>query len=95
MIEVQLSKKDMNKTILTLYANMIGHFTATPPAGARSIHVGHIKSIGITTNKKGKHFLVITTEHFTTLDEEVDDDALDKVKEWIAEVQRAMQSVAL
>jgi len=95
MIEVQLSKKDMNKTILTLNANVISHFTATPPAGARSIHVGHIKSIEITTNKKGKHALVTTTEHFTTLNEEVDDQQLDKVKEWIAEVQRAMQSIAL
>ena len=94
MSEAQLAQ-NIHKTIITLYANMIQYFYATEKNGGRSMHVGHIKSIEITTNKKGKRALLITTELFTFLDHEVDDKALDKVKEWVAEVQRAMQSTAL
>ena len=94
MIEAQLSQ-DVHKTIVTFYANIIAYFYATEKNGGRSMHVGHIKSIGIAINKKGKHALLITTEYFTFLDHEVDDQALDKVKELVAEVQRAMQSTAL
>jgi len=94
MIEVQLSQ-NIHKTIVTFHANMIQYFYATEKNGGRSVHVGHIKSIEITTNKNGKHALLITTQLFTFLDHEVEDQALDKVKELVVEVQRAMQSTAL
>jgi len=99
MIEVQLSKKNSSKTIVTLYGNIIEYFSALNYDGGRSIHVGHLTSIGIATNKKGKHELSITDERNRAFlhnpVNEVDDEALEKVKELVAEVQRAMQSIAL
>jgi hypothetical protein len=99
MIEAQLSKKNPSKTIVTFSGNIIEYFSALEYEGGRSIHIGHLTSIGITTNKKGKHELFITDERnrarLHNPNNEVDDEALDKVKEFVAEVQRAMQSIAL
>jgi len=99
MIEVQLSKKNSSKTIITLYGNIIEYFSALNYDGGRSIHVGHLTSIGIVPNKKGKHELSITDARNRAFlhnpVNEVDDEALEKVKELIAEVQRARQSIAL
>jgi hypothetical protein len=93
VIEAQLSQ-DMHKTIVTLYANMIGVFGTTAGSGT-SLHVGHIKTVEIATDRNGKHKLLITTEYRTFLNSAVDDAALGKVKDWVAEVRRAMQSIAL
>ena len=99
MIEVQLSKKNSSKTIVTLYGNIIEYFSALNYDGGRSIHVGHLTSIGIATNKKGIYELSITDERNREFlhnpVNEVDHEALEKVKELIAEVQRARQSIAL
>jgi hypothetical protein len=99
MIEVQLSKKNSSKTIVTLYGNIIEYFSALHYDGGRSIHIGHLTFIGITTNKKGKHELMITDERNRAFlhnpVNEVDDEALEKVKELVAQVQRAKQSIAL
>lgn len=99
MIDVQLSKKNSSKTIVTLYGNIIEYFSALNYDGGRSVHVGHITSIGITTNKKGKHELSITDERNRAFlhnpVNEVDDEALDNVNELIAAVQRARQSITL
>ena len=94
MIEVQLSKQGF-KTIVALYANVVEYFIVPGQGGGESTHVGHIKSIEITTDGKGRHNLVIVDESRTFLDGRVDDDQLTKVREWIAEVQRSMQSTAL
>ncbi len=94
MIEVQLSKQTLTKVIVTFYANTIGYFTASGFAGG--MHVGHIKSIEITTNKKGKHALFINSELLTFINnEEIDDNQLAKASEWVAAVQRAIQSTNL
>ncbi|MCL4266566.1 MAG: hypothetical protein KJ069_25450 [Anaerolineae bacterium] len=99
MIEVQLSKKNSSKTIVTLYGNIIEYFSALNYDGGRSIHVGHLTSIGIATNKKGKHELSITDERNRAFlhnpVNEVDDEALDKVIELVAAIQRARQSITL
>lgn len=99
MIDVQLSKKNSSKTIVTLYGNIIEYFSALEYDGGKSIHIGHLTSIGITTNKKGKHELFITDERNRAFlhspINEVEDEALDKVKELVAEVQRARQAIAL
>jgi len=50
MSEAQLSRKSLTKAIVTFNANTIGYFTASGFAGG--MHVGHIKSIQISTNKK-------------------------------------------
>ena len=94
MIEVQLTQ-NIHKTIVTFHANIIEYFYATEKNGGRSMHIGHIKTIEIKVNKNGKHALLITSQLFTFLDHEIDDQALGKVKELVAEVQRAMQSTAL
>ena len=93
MIEAQLSKQNFEKTIVTLNANIIEYFQAMNHDNSRSMHVGHITSIEITANKK----LLIKTYggKATFLNAEIDDKQLDKVKEFVAEVQRAMQSIAL
>jgi hypothetical protein len=99
MIDVQLSKHNSSKTIVTLYGNIIEYFSALNYDGGRSVHVGHLTSIGITRNKKGKYELSITDkrnrEFLHNPVNEVDDEALEKVSALVAEVQRAMQSIAL
>lgn len=100
MIEVQLSKTSQEKLIVTFDANVVRYFSVTNVRTSSSangrIHVGHIKSIEITTNPKGKHALLITTKFNAKFSsDEVDDEALGKVKKLVAEVQRAMQSTAL
>jgi len=97
MTEAQLSKQNFEKTIVTLNANIVGYFQAMNHDNSRSVHVGHITSIEITSNKQGKHALWIKTYggKATFLNAEVDDMQLDKVKEFVAEVQRAMQSATL
>ena len=99
MIEVQLSKKNSSKTIVTLYGNIIEYFSALNYDGGRSIHVGHLTSIGIATNKKGKYELFITDERNRAFlhnpVNEIDDEAVDKVNALVIEVQRARQSIVL
>jgi hypothetical protein len=100
LIEVQLSKQNSEKLIVTFDANVVRYFSVinvrTSSSASGRIHVGHIKSIELTTNKKGKPALVITTNFNATFsNDEVDDDAVDKVRGLVAEVQHAMQSTAL
>lgn len=100
MIEVQLSKQNSEKLIVTFDGSVVRYFSVidvrTSSSGSGRIHVGHIKSIEIATNKKGKTALLITTKFNVPFsNDEVDNEALEKVKELVAEVQRAMQSTAL
>ena len=100
MIEVQLSKQSSEKLIVTFAANVVRYYsvydvrTTTGPSG--KIHVGHIKSIEITTNRKGKPALLITTKFNAPFSNDgIDPEALDKVKELVAEVQGAMLASTL
>ena len=61
MIEAQLSKRNFDKTIVTLNANIVEYFQAMNHDNSRSVHVGHIASIEITSNQQGKHALLIKT----------------------------------
>ena len=97
MIEVQLSRQNQEKLIVTFDANVVRYFSVmdvrTSSGGSGRIHVGHIKSIEIATNRKGKPALLITTKFNAPFsNDEIDNEALDKVRELVAEVQRAMQS---
>ena len=91
MIEVQLFTQSHEKTILTFDNNVLEYFWGNVNGETIRFHVGQIKSIEITTDKKGKHTLVMATK-FHTRTEDVADKALGKTKELVAEVQRAMQS---
>ena len=93
MPEVQLSKRTLTKPIVTLDANTIGYYT--PSGFAGGLHVGHIKAIGITTDNRGKHTLRIETELMTFMKEDIDENQVEKAREWVADVQRAIQSTAL
>jgi hypothetical protein len=99
MIDVQLSKNNSSKTIVTLYGNIIEYFSALNYDGGKSVHVGHLTSIGIITNKRGKYELSITDKRNREIlhnpNNEIDDAALEKVRALVAEVQRAMQSIVL
>jgi len=100
MIEVQLSKMSQEKIIVTFDANVVNYFSVTNVRTSTSasgrIHVGHIKSIEITTNKKGKPALLLTTKFNAAFsNDEIDVEALDKVKDLVAQVQRAMQTTIL
>ena len=90
-MEVQLFTKSHEKTILTFDNNVLEYFYGTSNGETKRYHVGQIKSIELTTDKNGKHTLVMTTK-FLARKEEVSDTALSKTKELVAEVQRAMQS---
>ena len=100
MIEVQLSKQSSEKLIVTFDANVVRYYsvfdvrTTTGPSG--KIHVGHIKSIEIKTNKKGNPALLITTKFNAPFsNDEIDPDMLEKVKVLVAEVQGAMLAATL
>ena len=100
MIEVQLSKQSSEKLIVTFDANVLSYFSVfnvrTSSSANGRIHVGHIKSIEIVTDKNGKHkLLVVSKFDVKWSQDDVDATALDKVKALVAEVQRAMQANAL
>ena len=97
MIEVQLSKQSMEKIIVTFDANVVSYFSVldvrTSSGASGRIHVGHIKSIEIKPNKKGKPALLITTKFDASFsNDEIDSDVLEKVKELVIQVQGAMKS---
>jgi len=94
MLEVQISKSGMTKIIVTFHANTLEYFYATATNGGRSFHVGHIKTLEIVADKKGRHFLHMETEH-NKFDDEVEEGALPKARELVAAVQEAMKAVNL
>lgn len=94
MLEVQLSTRSFTKPIVTYHAHTVEFFYSTVNSGGRSFHVGHIKTIELTVDKKGRYELVLTTEHHT-LSHDVDEESLGKVRELVAEVQQAMKTVVL
>ena len=91
MIEVQLFTQSHQKTILIFDNNVLEYFYGTSNGETKCYHVGQIRIIELTTDKNGKHALVMSTK-FHTRKEEVADKALGKTRELVAEVQRAMQS---
>jgi hypothetical protein len=100
MIEVQLSKHSTEKLIVSFDGNVLRYFSVLDVRSSVSasgrIHAGHIKSIEIKTNKKGKQVLLVMTKFDARFSQdEVDVEALDKVKALVAEVQRAMQTTTL
>ena len=94
MIEVQLNTQSMQKPIVTFHANTVVFFYATANGGEKSFHVGHIQSIELTADNKGKRKLVLKTD-FHTVTEDVDERAGARAQELVAAVQTAMKSVSL
>jgi hypothetical protein len=100
MIEVQLSKQSLEKLIVSFDGTVLRYYSVldvrSSTSGSGRIHVGHIKSIELTQNKKGKQVLRVVS-HFDAKfsQDEVDEAAIPKVLALVAEVQRAMQTVSL
>ena len=94
MLEVQLSTRSYTKPIVTYHAHTVEFFYSTVNSGGRSFHIGHIKTFELEVDKKGRYELVLTTEHHT-INHDVDEEALSRVRELVAEVQQAMKTVAL
>ena len=88
MIEVQLSTQTMQKQIVSYHANTLAFFFATGNQ-PYIFHVGHLKFIEIV-EKRGKHYLTVSTG-LKDNSEEIESRALPKVKELVAEVQKAMK----
>jgi len=88
MIEVQLSTQSMQKQIVSYHANTLAFFFATGNQ-PYIFHVGHLKSIEIV-EKRGKHYLTVSTG-LKDNSEEIESRVLPKVKELVAEVQKAMK----
>jgi len=88
VIEVQLSTQTMQKQIVSYHANTLAFFFATGNQ-PYIFHVGHLKSIEIV-EKRGKHYLTVSTG-LKDNSEEFESRALPKVKELVAEVQKAMK----
>jgi len=93
MHEVLLNQS-AKKPIVTFHANTLEYFSLLSTDGGASFHIGHLKSIEIATDKKGKHTLVTKTES-QTLETEVSEQALPKAKELVDAVQEAMKTVKL
>ena len=62
--------------------------------GSKRIHIMHIKGIQLEASGKGKYLLTIKLQHDQML-LWVDEGALSKVNELIAEIQKAMASFKL
>ena len=88
MIEVQLSTQTMQKQIVSYHANTLAFFFATGNQ-PYIFHVGHLKFIEIV-EKRGKHYLTVSTG-LKDNSEEIESRVLPKVKELVAEVQKAMK----
>ena len=80
------------KTIVTFHANTIEFFSLLSNTGGASFHIGHLKSIEISADKKGKNWLVVKTE-LQPLEYEVSNKAMAKAKELVAAVKEAMKTV--
>ena len=87
MIKVKLSEK--TPTILALDGEVLEIFF--DEGGSRRIHVTHMKSIQLDSNKDGKRLLTISQKYDPIL-LWVDEEAVAKVNELIAELRKAMAS---
>ena len=67
---------------------MLEYFAEHNETGRR-YHVGLVKSIELATDKKGLHYLKMSTNR-VSLSQELDEQALSEVKELIAVVQKAI-----
>ena len=87
MIKVKLSEK--TPTILALDGEVLEIFF--DEGGSRRIHVAHMKSIQLDSSKDGKRLLTVAQKYDPIL-LWVDEEAVAKVNELIAELRKAMTS---
>jgi hypothetical protein len=87
MLEVQLSTKSLQRQIVAFHDNTVVFYYATGNQ-PYIFHVGHLKSIEIV-EKGGRYYVKVSTGLKDTT-EEFEAQSLPKVRELVAEVQKAM-----
>jgi hypothetical protein len=90
MIEVRLSPDSFEQTILTFDGRVLEVFHLTSDADSQRLHTGHIRSIELAPDRKGRQMLEIRTEYHK-FREPVSDAALPKTRELVDAVQRAIK----
>ena len=86
MIKFNLSKE--SPTIVAFDGEVLELFFID---GSKRLHVAHIKGLELKTEKAGKHLFTIKLKYDPLL-LWVDDEALPKVNELIAEIQKGIAS---
>ena len=87
MLKIQLTKDPF--TFVTFDGLVLEYFADHKDTSSRS-HVGLIELIELTTDKKGRHYLKMNTKR-ASLNQDLDEQAVNDVKELVAEVQKAMK----
>ncbi len=85
MFKVKLS--EATPTILAFDGEILECFF--DEGGSRRIHITHIKSIKFETTGKGKHLLTIQ-QKYEPISLWVDEDAVSKVNDCAAQIQKAI-----
>ena len=90
MIRIQFSDGGKATQVLTFDGEVLELFSANAVTRNPRIHLSHIESIGIETDRKGKHKLVTKLGWgFFYPEFAVEDDQLASVNRLIAQVQAA------
>ena len=88
MLRIQLTKTPFS--FITFDGLVLEYFADHNETGRR-YHIGLVKSIELTTDKKGMHYLKLSTNRIS-LSQELDEQAVNQVRELITEVQKAKES---
>jgi len=87
MLNIQLNSKYF--AFITFDGIVVEYFNEDNERSTR-IHVNMIKSIELTTDKKGVNYLKLSTKKIN-LSQDLDYEVVEEVKQLIAEVQKAME----
>jgi hypothetical protein len=90
LIEVRLSTTSLHQPIVAFDGRVLEVFRVDSAAGSERVHVGQLKSIQLSLNKKGRHVLEWKTE-FHGFREEIAPEAVPLAEELVTAVQRAMK----
>ena len=90
MIRIKFSDGGKSTEILTFDGEVLEIFSSISGTKYNRIHIGHIDSMEINTDRKGKHKLVTKVAYgFFFLELSVEDDQLVSVNRLVAQVQEA------
>jgi hypothetical protein len=87
MFKIRLTKSPFS---FISFDGLVLEYFADHNETGRRYHVDLVKSIELTTDKKGMHYLKMSTNRIS-LSQELDEQVVSEVKELVAEVQKAMK----
>jgi hypothetical protein len=88
MFKIQLNKRFF---AFVTFDGMVPEFFSADSEKSSRYHVGMIKSIEVTADKKGNHHLKMNTNK-VSLDQELDQEVVNEVRGMVSEVQKAMKT---